>query len=158
MVMKYLDKEGFIAINPSGFSPITEGDAYEILYQKCKSRKWWVFFFPLSASPAVYKEIEETFYKPSSNKNKGFELLPMWDIDTVIVMCYKQWMNADQLTNTVQKYMPTQPTTMRENRPSKIGDDRDIAFIQGGNPLTERMRLKFFMSVADYCGKQERGE
>ena len=90
--MPHLDPEGFI-VNQKGESPdpgvamTDEGGVIDILYQKAKSRKWYVLFFSPIDFVDEIKKIEYRYYAPKSDRNKGLELSILLDKQTTLVFC-----------------------------------------------------------------------
>lgn len=150
--MRYTDSLGFTN-NPKNqmFSMITEGEAYQIIYEKAKTEKWWMLFFPYSGLSEVYAEIENKFYTPKSGRNRGFELLPMLNMNCMMVMCYKDWMSKEQFSKLMMKYF---------GNPFDIPEGKDIAFCtyKGESEFGQKIRMNFFMSIHDFYLKQEKGE
>jgi hypothetical protein len=153
--MRYTDSLGFtkpdaVLGGQSGYAMIDEGELYEILYEKAKSNKWWILFFPNRGLSPIYREIEETYYKPKSGRNIGFELIPTFP-DTVIVMCFKDWMNNKQLSKLLREFLPGTPD---------IPEGKDISIMTyQGEPETSLMtRQNLLMSFNDYFVKIENGE
>lgn len=155
MKLKYTDSLGFtkpdaVLGGQSGFAMIDEGQLFEILYEKTKSNKWWLLLFPLDGLNHVYREIEETYYAPKSGRNIGFELMPMFQEQTMIIMCFKDWMSKEQLSKLIRKYIP---------QCADIPEGKDVATMTYENEpaLCLRSRIMFLLSFNDYYCKMETG-
>lgn len=147
----YLDKDGFINGGQSGMLMLDEGEMLDLLYKRFKTEKWWMFFFPLSGLNSIYSKIENEYYTPGSERNKGFECPMLFDRNTVVVMCYKEWMSPAQLKHTMEEF--------GGNSPFPVDGQRDIGFIEleGENPAARGMRMQLYFDLHDYCVKQETG-
>lgn len=148
--MTQLDSEGFI-VNERGVVATDEGGVIDILYQKAKSRKWYVLFFSLIDFVDEIKKIEYRYYAPKSGRNKGFELSVLMDKHTTLVFCYKQWMTPQQLEQIFIE---------GSNRETRWDSKNDIAFfrVRGELAPVTAIRWAFFEEFVDYCKKQQYGE
>ena len=152
-----LDEEGFI-VNAeaddklkSGIATTDEGGVIDIIYRKAKTRKWYILFFPFLDFSDVIIKIEHTYYPPKSDKNRGFEMSIMLDKQTVLVMCYKQYMTPAQLQEIFAG---------SSDHKVPLNPDQDIAFLRmrGEDARTTALRWAFFQEFMDYSTKQERGQ
>ena len=145
-----IDREGFF-VGPPGLALATYGDVVDLMYKRYKTEKWYIMWFPWHGLDGIYRDIEEKFYKPGSNKNKGFEIAPMPDKSLILVFCYKNWMSHQQLTKLVNDL---------ELAPFfKIPEGKDLIFMElKDEPIIIRgARMSTFVDFNDYVTKQETG-
>ena len=161
-----LDSNGFIKVasNGYGLAMVDPGEMIDLIYQRLKTEKWYIMFFPINGFDPIYSAIEETFYKPKSGKNKGFEIVTMFDRNTILIMCYKEWMSSKELTalilkvGSAHKNMPF--SNMKDGKPlMEIEDGKDIMFVQAMNESKSSIepRLGLWAEVQDYFLKQVHG-
>ena len=76
-----------------------EGGFYDMIYQKFKSRNWFIILIPVSIdSVHLPYQIEHTFYPPKTPKNAGFEITYDHEHYTTLIFCHKKYMNHKQLS------------------------------------------------------------
>ena len=75
-----LDADGFIPLpdgKKSNMMFVDEGELFDIMMQRFRTRKWYIFFFPLSGFERVTMAVENKFYTPGTDRNKGYEIVSM---------------------------------------------------------------------------------
>lgn len=162
-----LDSNGFVILadgRKSGMAMVDLGGLLDLMWRRFNTEKWYIIFFPLDGFYPIYSKIEEEFYTPSTDRNKGYEILPLLDRNTTIVMCYKEWMTPKQLGDLMRKIGDANKNEpfipMNQDLPSlEIPEGKDVAFITVKNesPMSWNMRLDFFREFNDYCKKQQTG-
>jgi hypothetical protein len=131
----------------TGFGMIDEGQLFQILYEKAKTNRWYILFFPSEFSH-VYHEIEETFYAPKSGRNIGFEIIPIPTQPTAIIMCFKDWMKKEELSKIFEKHL-------QEHFMLPDGKDISVITYDGEDKNLEYLRMGLLYQLNDYFIKQE---
>jgi|GEM_PF-3577690 len=167
-----LDADGFIPLpdgKKSNMMFVDEGELFDIMMQRFRTRKWYIFFFPLSGFERVTMAVENKFYTPGTDRNKGYEIVSMMNKNTTLVMCYKPFMPSAQLTDllielgSLHKNNPSfhniDPTAEKDIPMINIPEDKDVAFVGvEDEPATYAMlRITLFQDFLDYCVKQATG-
>lgn len=145
-----LDGNGFFAGTP-GIAIANYGDVVDLMYKRYKTEKWFIMWFPWSGLDDIYAKIEETFYKPGTHKNAGFEIAPLHDKSCILIFCYKPWMSSKQLTDLVNGLELAPHFTIPEGK--------DLIFMELKDEfiLARGVRMSTFVDFNDYVTKQETG-
>lgn len=123
--MVLLDNNGFYKNTKQTIDLVDDEGLYDLMSQKFKTEKWYILFFPMHGFDFLLKEMEDRFYNPKSDRNKGFELSVLFDRNTILVMAYKEWMNPITFKALLDEVMEYKDEAFNE-----IPKDKDIVMFR----------------------------
>lgn len=146
----------------SGLAILDEGELFELFWKRFQTEKWYFIFIPADGFFHLSHAIEQTYYK--DDRNKGFEIIPVWNRGLNLLMCYKDWMSTKQLADTLHdldksgKNVPF--VGMKDGkRFFEIPEGKDIAFLTVASESEHDVmrRMEFMLELNDYITKQQEG-
>lgn len=96
-----------------------EGGIIEHAWQRFKSKEWFLILIP-SHQNSFAEFMENSYFKPGTKKNAGFEITWMSEHSTILIFAKKEIMNNKDFEKLVYDYSKTYVT---------IPDGKDVAFL-----------------------------